>query len=1176
MSYSWLRSPYTWLLALVLAWPQATPAASWQRVAGDLMTEWGAKVSSQHPLPEYPRPQMVRPQWDNLNGLWDYAIVAKSSPAPQKYDGQILVPFGVESALSGVKKPLLPEQRLWYRRTFATPDLSDGKRLILHFGAVDWQATVYVNGKQVGQHQGGYDGFSFDITDALKPYVKPVPPTSPARSEPRDTAKKQKPQKQEPAAKPAEQKPQKQEPAAKPQEQKPQKQEPAAKPREQKPQKQEPAATPAKDTKTTSSKPVPTPTPNLPSVSEAAKKPPATTVPVGSPAANAKSDSTPVAAPKTTQPVKSEPKAAKDVDAKGSDRPANRKARKSSEKAQEPLRPEVALNEVVVCVSDPTDTAATAFGKQSLQPQGSRHTATSGIWQTVWMETIPAVSIDQLEMIPDIDLCRLTLAVKTRGDAKGYTIEAVATGRHRISGSVTGQPNQSLALDIQEVRPWQPTDPFLYELTVALKRDGRVVDVVKSYFAMRKIEIGRDAGGHDRILLNGQPIFCIGVLDQGFWPDGLYTAPSDDALRHDIEATRRMGFNTIRKHVKVEPDRWYYHCDRLGVLVWQDVVSRTVRPERDTPEARKQFEAEIEAMVHGLGNHPSVVMWNLFNEGCGVYDQSRLASWIKQLDKHRLVNAHSGGDAGSDGDLVDIHGSTYGQMPHAVRGKASVIGEVGGAVSPVTGHEWQPGTDTRPGWLKAWEVGLFYEDMTNRLRPMIAAGLCGAIYSQPYDVETEQNGLMTYDRKVSKVPPALLHVINQGLLQTASARVAIVVPTAENSPQVWTYTTQTPKADWNTLRFDDSGWTIGLAPFGSPPQARTRWNTKEIWLRRTFTLDRAIKLPRLPILHNGPAEVYIDGRLAVACAGSSSGYTTEAVLAAAAAALVPGKHTIAIHCGQGAKTSAVDAGIAEFRMAGNAPSLALPSIPMVPQTELGFAPGGKWLEHDTARPIPPVVETAGVGPMGLQAQAPSDAVVLFDGKDLSQWQSFETGLAGPATWKVENGYMEVMPKTGNIYSREKFGDSQIHIEWASPAEAQGNGQGRGNSGIFPLGFGELQVLDSFQNETYSDGQAGGIYGKYPPLVNAARRPGYWQAYDIVIHTAKLDQQGRVVRPARMTVFLNGVLVHHAIDLQGRQREGIIGLQDHRNPVRYRNIWVRRLFDYDVKGTTPVSQKRDDQ
>ena len=229
----------------------------------------------------------------------------------------------------------------------------------------------------------------------------------------------------------------------------------------------------------------------------------------------------------------------------------------------------------------------------------------------MWLETVPAASIERLEMTPDVDNCRLDLVVQGRGDCAGCTLEVSATGRGRVVGTLTGRVGEKLHLDIQEVHVWSPDDPFLYDLAVALKRGGEIVDVAHSYFAMRKIAIERDAAGHDRIALNGKPLFNIGVLDQGYWPDGLYTAPTDEALRFDIEAAQRMGFNTIRKNDKVEPERWYYHCDRLGMLVWQDVVPLVVGPGSNAPAAGRQYEAEIRAMVAGSSNHPSIVIWVL-------------------------------------------------------------------------------------------------------------------------------------------------------------------------------------------------------------------------------------------------------------------------------------------------------------------------------------------------------------------------------------------------------------------------------------------------------------------------------------------------------------------------------------------------------------------------------------
>jgi hypothetical protein len=366
-----------------------------------------------------------------------------------------------------------------------------------------------------------------------------------------------------------------------------------------------------------------------------------------------------------------------------------------------------------------------------------------------------------------------------------------------------------------------------------------------------------------------------------------------------------------------------------------------------------------------------------------------------------------------------------------------------------------------------------------------------------------------------------------------------------------------------------------VAPFGTVPGEGTKWQTKDIWLRRTITLEKPLTMPGLAIfLFLGDhAEVYVDGRLAAAVVGSESSYACEPMYPEAAAALTPGKHTLAVHCQQQSPLHAIDIGIADLKMIGSGHASPPRPIPTIAESDIGMAPGGKWLEHDMQRPRPPVVDTSALANLGQLGRAPSDAIVLFDGKDLSQWLAFDAGIAGPPKWKVENGYMEVLPHSGNVYSKRKFADCQIHIEWASPAVVKGNGQGRGNSGVFPLGFGEIQVLDSFQNDTYPDGQAGGLYGRYPPLVNAARQPGQWQAYDFVIQMAKRDRQGRVVRPARLTLFHNGVVVHYALELPGRQREGTIGLQDHGNPTRYRNIWVRPLKDYDEAGTPPPAGER---
>jgi beta-galactosidase/beta-glucuronidase len=587
------------LWAALLCAASLSIAADWKPADNPLTTPWTAKVSASAALPEYPRPQMVRQKWTNLNGLWDYSITTRDSARPARFDGQLLVPYPVESALSGVKRSVTPGQRLWYRRTFAAPH-ARGWHVLLHFGAVDWRAEVFVNGKPAGTHEGGYDPFTLDITDELKSGAAP--------------------------------------------------------------------------------------------------------------------------------------------------------------------------QELAVAVWDPTDAGLNPRGKQVLNPNGIWYTAVTGIWQTVWIETVPAAFISELAMTPDLDGRRLQLTVRSSGNS-GFSATARLHGK--VVGRVAGRTNQQVSLPLQEIAPWSPDSPALYDLEIALQGG----DDVRAYFGLRKVEMRKDAAGFNRVFLNNKPLFLIGPLDQGWWPDGLYTAPTDEALRSDIETLKKLGFNMCRKHVKVEPARWYYWCDKLGFLVWQDMPSAMTR----TPpsgvrkgaaedvqfpaEAAASWERELRALIHNLANKPSVIVWVPFNEGWGQHATNDVLHLVKSLDPSRLVDGPSGWEDRGFGDFKDMHQYPGPEMFPVMPGRISVLGEFGGLGLPIEGHLW---------WNKRnWGYRSFqdraqlqaaYEALVEKLEPLVKQGLDAAVYTQTSDVEGEVNGLMTYDRKVVKFDAAKLAELHRRLI----------------------------------------------------------------------------------------------------------------------------------------------------------------------------------------------------------------------------------------------------------------------------------------------------------------------------------------------------------------------------------------------------------------------------
>ncbi|HXW08097.1 MAG TPA: glycoside hydrolase family 2 TIM barrel-domain containing protein [Vicinamibacterales bacterium] len=740
MSYPWRR-----IIGLAVALPVATasqprPAAQPASAAQPrLLTKWAADVKPDAVLPEYPRPHMRRESWQNLNGHWDYALTARGAARPDTYEGRILVPFAIESFLSGVQRPMTPGQHLWYRRTFEMARPATGRRVLLHFGAVDWEAVVWVNGRQVGEHRGGYDPFAFDVTDALA---------------------------------------------------------------------------------------------------------------------------------------------------------------------------DGARQELVVRVWDPTDKGPQPRGKQVLEPRTIWYTAVTGIWQTVWLETVPAAHISALRIDPDLDAGVVRVRVSGAGTPADTTARVEALEGTSAVGSASGPLDKPIELRVPNARQWSPGDPFLYDLTVRLSTG----DSVRSYFGMRKISIGRDANGITRLLLNGTALFQFGQLDQGWWPDGLYTAPTSEALRFDIEAQKKMGYNAIRKHVKIEPARWYYECDRLGMLVWQDMPSG----DNNTPEGIAGFQRELAAMVSALRHHPSIVMWVPFNEGWGQHETAKYVSWLAGEDPTRLVNNASGWTDQNVGHVIDLHAYPGPAGAPLEPDRAMVIGEFGGLGLPLEGHTWLPkGNWGYRSYTSADALGAAYRDLLAQLRLQIGFGAAAAIYTQTTDVEIEVNGLMTYDRAMTKLPVAELAKWHAALY-TPPSRVVTVAPTADSQAVSWRYTTSQPAEGWTAPAFDASAWKEGPSGFG---QAQTRWGrvgtewkTTDLWLRRTVDLAPAqLTSPHLKIFHDDGVEVYLNGDLLLERPGATGGYIFLPLDDAARKSLRAGANTLAVHVRQERGGQYIDVGIVDVK-----------------------------------------------------------------------------------------------------------------------------------------------------------------------------------------------------------------------------------------------------------------------
>ncbi|HBI42866.1 MAG TPA: glycoside hydrolase family 2, partial [Planctomycetales bacterium] len=726
-------------------------AADWKPADGPLMTRWAKDVNPDKCLPEYPRPQMRRGAWLNLNGLWQLAFGKEGEQPPTGKDlpEHILVPFPVESALSGVMKSA---DRLWYRRSIAIPRDWASQRLLLHFGAVDWEATVWVNGKKLGDHRGGYDAFTFDMTDAVDP-----------------------------------------------------------------------------------------------------------------------------------------------------------------KKAEQ---------ELIVGVYDPTDGSTQPRGKQVKKPQGIFYTSTTGIWQTVWLEPVNRQGhIESVKIEPNIDKEEVTISVHLSEPLGSKDISIEVRDGAEVVAKASG-PDYSYTLKIPKPKLWSPDSPTLYTVHVVVL--GMLVatggDEVESYFGMRKIEVGKDDNGVTRILLNGKPTLLCGPLDQGFWPDGIYTAPTDEALKYDIEITKKLGFNMTRKHVKVEPERWYYWCDKLGLAVLQDMPAgdKGIAPGKPdivrTPESAKQFELELKRMIDGLYNHPSIITWVVFNEGWGQYDTVRVVEWTKTYDPSRLVDDASGWQDRKVGDLIDMHNYPGPGAPEPDGKRALILGEFGGLGLFIEGHTWEKKIWGYRGVKDRDDLTRKYEKLMEGVyRLNKEKGLSASVYTQLTDVETEGNGLLTYDRATIKPDIARTAAANKGDFSHV-AQEMVIVPTSQEKGQVWSFTFEKPAEGWYKSDFKDTEWKKGEGAFGANiPGApiRTEWKTDDIWLRREVTLpDEAFPEPYLTMFHDEDAEVYFNGVLAAKVKEYNTSYEETPITPEALAVLKPGKKIVmAVHCHQTTGGQYIDFGL---------------------------------------------------------------------------------------------------------------------------------------------------------------------------------------------------------------------------------------------------------------------------
>lgn len=763
-------------------------ANTWQMKRAPLMTSWSENVDTQRVWSEYPRPQMVRTTWKNLNGVWDFekGVGFGSYNPNQTFSQRILVPFPIESALSGIMD-MDYENNLtmtfFYRTSFILPDNFKGKDVLLHFGAVDWECVVFVNGVNVGSHRGGYDPFTFNITAALNTNMR---------------------------------------------------------------------------------------------------------------------------------------------------------------------------QEIQVHVTDPSDRGGQPKGKQTIHPGGIYYTPISGIWQTVWLEPVEKIHLSNFTIIPDVDAQSVKITMETPYKTNTTKATIKIFDEDQLISSVNNvEIGRETIINITHPKLWSPNSPFLYDVVFELSDNQRVIDTVKSYFGMRKVSRG-SVNGMPCFLLNNQPTFLYGPLDQGYWPDGLYTAPCDEAMLFDIKVAKSLGMNMIRKHVKMEPARWYYHCDTMGIMVWQDMPSAQDGGTIGYKAAvQENFYRETKNCMKAYINSPCIVTWVLFNEGWGqdasfvdTHTRKGYAEALK-ADTTRLINVVSGWVDFEFGDFIDRHNyPTPLLYANPLKERIAVCGEYGGITLKVEDHMWKGNGQQYVAVNNTEELKNLFVSYVKMVQGLNQSGIWGAVYTQISDVEEEINGLITYDRKVVKVNPVQQTEIRKAITETINRRHIPLLEAGDVSEKaMWKYSTTFSGTGWYLDGFDDASWARGRAGFGAgdPPNThiRTPWNSKEIYLRRAFHLGNLslddVRNLKIWVYHDEDCEIFINGVLAAQTTGYISNFKLIPISEKALNALrINDENLIAVKCTQSWGGQYIDVGLTaeiETNKLVSVPQLPKPALPSVSEED---------------------------------------------------------------------------------------------------------------------------------------------------------------------------------------------------------------------------------------------------